>query len=661
MINNYKNNIINFSESILINIYWLKKYIQKKKKSCLNSFVYILFCISIYFYTLSLKGCFLTFNQCASSEKLPEYFHLGYLLVFSCTVFGFLISIQIISRLSFINYFIFFLSYFGIFSFTQGTDFAHHGTYNSIIFILFFPFFSIFFYVIYLTLYFLFNLYIKKLLISILFFLYAIITFISLTNCRHFFEGIGGEKLTNDKELNDCYITKPKRCGIDLLSGLFDVNYFRKKGCDGINDDKKTFMKYLNRKLEKYDNFTYPRTEQWKPKSSFKNLAKRVEKKIIPVNKFNSKNSEIFVSFKDNKGKITINLKKNKKLIKIKQKLAKNNPVKFENIYLIYLDALSRKNFIRRLKKSTKIIEKIIYKNRRREKEFQLYNAFQFFKYHCFNEHTEGNIFPLFYGNKRYSNKGISIVKFLNQKGFITASAHNSCNRDIFDWNSMNKNIEFSGYDHENVAMFCDTNFEDKRNKWSIKKGKSSIFRKCFYGRDSFDYNFEFILQFLEAYKKERKYFRIVFGDGHEATTEVIKYIDNSLSNFILKILKDYFTDKTAIFILSDHGAQMPGPYDILFYEEKITEKYLGLLLLILPNNNYYNLSNIIFNQQQMITPYDIHDTLLDMININKYDYKKLESTRGQSLFFKINGKERNCQKYHGEITEDFCFCRNYN
>ena len=100
-------------------------------------------------------------------------------------------------------------------------------------------------------------------------------------------------------------------------------------------------------------------------------------------------------------------------------------------------------------------------------------------------------------------------------------------------------------------------------------------------------------------------------------------------------------------------------PYDFLFYEEKKHERFLGLLFLILPNNNNYNLSNIYFNEQQMITPYDIHDTLLDMINIDKYNYQNIELTKEQSLFIKINGKERNCQKYKKEIYNISCFCHN--
>ena len=189
--------------------------------------------------------------------------------------------------------------------------------------------------------------------------------------------------------------------------------------------------------------------------------------------------------------------------------------------------------------------------------------------------------------------------------------------------------------------MFCDSNYEDKKNKWSVDNGKCSVLRKCFYEKDSFDYNFEYITQFLEIYKKERKFFRITIGDGHEATTEVIKYIDNSFYSFMEKILKYYFDDKTAIIILSDHGAHIPGPYDILFLEEKMSEKYLALLFFILPNKEKYKYSNILYNQQQLITVYDIHDTLLDMINVNKYNYHNMEQNKGQSLFLKINGKER--------------------
>ena len=640
-------------------IHWLTEYFKKFKNLSLILISYLLFFVSVILYLASLKGCNLSIKKCSGHKKVRTYFKLGVFLIISSILFGILICIKIISRSRCIDNFVFFIIYIFIISFTQGTDFAHHGTYNSIIFLLFFPIFSLISFVIYLLLYFCFKLELKKLIVLILIILYFIFFLKININCKHFYDGIGGIKLSNNKDLNKCFIKKPRMCGQKFLAGLFDVNYFRKKGCKGFRNQKKLFSKYLNKNLQKYDNFSYPRTEYLDPKISFRSLAFIVEKLIKPVKKGNSKDKEVFVTFKEGKGEIKINLKRNKSLIEHKRKLAKKNKVKFNNVYLIYFDAISRNHFMRKLKKSTKIIEKMLYTNSIKEEMLKNMNAFQFFKYHNFNGHTQGNIFPLFYGNNRNSNAGISMVKFFNERGFITGAAHNSCNRDIFDWKK-NRNMILSNYDHENVAMFCDPNYEDKRNKWSIISGKSSVLRRCFYDKDSFDYNFEYILQFLEAYKEERKYFRLSIADGHEGTTEVIKYIDDSFSSFLLKIFNKYFDDKTALIILSDHGAHLPGPFDVLFYEEKIYEKYLGLLLIILPNQDSYNLTNILFNQQQFITPYDIHDTLLDMINVNKNQYKNMNRYKGQTLFLKIDGKQRSCQNYRGEISSNLCFCKNY-
>ena len=60
-----------------------------------------------------------------------------------------------------------------------------------------------------------------------------------------------------------------------------------------------------------------------------------------------------------------------------------------------------------------------------------------------------------------------------------------------------------------------------------------SILRRCFYGKDSFEYNFEYFKQFWINYQNNRKYFRLDFIDAHEGTGEVIKYLDQPLFNFL--------------------------------------------------------------------------------------------------------------------------------
>ena len=90
-------------------------------------------------------------------------------------------------------------------------------------------------------------------------------------------------------------------------------------------------------------------------------------------------------------------------------------------------------------------------------------------------------------------------------------------------------------------------------------------------------------------------------------------------------------------------------------------ELYLGVFLLILPknsNNNTINHENIFYNQQKFITTFDIHDSLLDMINIEKMKYPQMDNIKGQSLFEKINGSKRSCKTYKEELND--CYCKSF-
>ena len=111
--------------------------------------------------------------------------------------------------------------------------------------------------------------------------------------------------------------------------------------------------------------------------------------------------------------------------------------------------------------------------------------------------------------------------------------------------------------------------------------------------------------------------------------------------------------------MISDHGGQMPGPHDLFFRKEKKTEQYLGIFFLFLHNeNNDINKHIIHINEQRLVTPFDIHDTLLDMININKYDFPNMIVDLGQSILKEIDGLKRSCKNYGKLIEEQVCFCK---
>ena len=139
-------------------------------------------------------------------------------------------------------------------------------------------------------------------------------------------------------------------------------------------------------------------------------------------------------------------MKRNETLVKERRKIAKNEKTKFNNVYLIYIDAISRKHFMRKFKKTSKLIEKMLNTNTIKKENYKNFNSYQFLKYHTFVDNTIGNNFPLIYGTTPEIKKGISMTKFFKSKGFIhLAATHNSCNREIFDWENTSSYIILDG------------------------------------------------------------------------------------------------------------------------------------------------------------------------------------------------------------------------
>ena len=228
----------NLNQNKILNLININSFIKVKGKSIKdNSFVkvlnkpkcsniylaeYILFIVSLILYFISLIGCFGSFDKCSSTKYIRIYFRLGFLLFISCLLFGILIVIKIILRTKKIYLLIYCSIFFIIFCFTQGTDFSHHGTYNCIIFTLFLPIFVILLLSIYSFISILFELQIKKISLIILIIFYIIFYLKARLNCSKFYDGIGEIKLQNKRDFNLCFISKPRICGKDFLSGFFD-------------------------------------------------------------------------------------------------------------------------------------------------------------------------------------------------------------------------------------------------------------------------------------------------------------------------------------------------------------------------------------------------------------------------------------------------------
>ena len=130
----------------------------------------------------------------------------------------------------------------------------------------------------------------------------------------------------------------------------------------------------------------------------------------------------------------------------------------------------------------------------------------------------------------------------------------------------------------------------------------------------------------------------------------------------LLDLFENGYLINTAIFIVSDHGNQNKGIYNIINPSEFELEMKFGTFVLLLYKDNkiikkYEN--NLLNNQQVMVTPYDIHDTMIHIIyGKNNKKIKEINSAnnKGNSVLNYIDPTERKCEKYDDWIKE-FCGC----
>jgi hypothetical protein len=188
---------------------------------------------------------------------------------------------------------------------------------------------------------------------------------------------------------------------------------------------------------------------------------------------------------------------------------------------------------------------------------------------------------PMFYGKSVYSINGVNIIKYFKQLGYITAQSTDMCSKEVWEPEKEPPDLNFEFWDHENVAMFCDPNYYDRKNPYPAFSGPFSVLRRCLYKKDSYEYVLEYGKQFWNTYNESKKFLRLSFIDAHESTGEVVKYLDKPIYDFLKLLMKKNLMKNTAIIFASDHGNGMPGIYTLLNSDDYSYENVLGFLAFV--------------------------------------------------------------------------------
>ena len=656
----------------LMNLFQFRAQIVKYSIICL---VLIINIYGLNSYLYSLKGCKNSRAYCLSYYSMAKINEMVVEILKSSISYS-LIFILAFWKLLPLSYFIVITSvYLSLIIYDHGDNFENHGYYN---------FYGFIYFILIIIPICLFLTYLIKLKLAKSFkkiriimipvsiiLIIMLIKYLFLLNCYGYHKGLNGMKIDDDKTKYSCFYDYPKKCYIDIFAPIMDFSAFA-GNCKTIRDPKeqKKYFTYFLIEEKDYINttkFGFPITTNdafsLRTQNNVEHFNERVSRNIIDMDKYDENNSvkkkpEVILDFSDEEnGKIVINIEKNETLVKERKKLAEENKSKFDNILFIFIDSLSREHFIRKLKKTKKFIEQFMQKENNMN-----YKSYQFMKYTAFDAFTQMSAQPMFYGEKMdpKTSNGTFILKYMKQRGYITGQSINLCSRELFVTmnNCLNK-VEFSDFDHENVAMFCDANYYNRDYPYPLLQGGFAAIRRCLYGKDSFEYVLEYGMKFWKTYNESKKFLRLAFIDAHERTEEVVKYLDKPLYNFLNDLFVNKLLENTAIFFVSDHGNGMYGFYRDIQADDFLFERTLAFWFIILHDfNKKDEIENLEENQQTLLTPYDIFDTLSDIVFDEENMKVHTRENLGKSVFRKIDAKNRTCMKYTEWPLDELCHCR---
>ena len=573
---------------------------------------------------------------------------------------------------------LFFIIIFELFLKDHGESFLHHGILNFLTLCL------LLFLGELLILIFIFIINIKnKKYIAFIFinFVSAYISFYSKNKdkyvCKNWNRGLNGTFISNNKSLYPCSIPIPKsKCLIDIISPILDLSKLLKIRCNKRKEKEKFILKSSSNlnKINGIKKLGYPITIgnideiKGKPALYSDTLMNFVLKNMINLDDKNSLNKlpknktpEVYIDYTNNPyGELKHKINFNQELSQKRLQLSENNNSS-NNILFLYFDNLSRVHFYRQYKKTSKFIKKFLTFNgfSTENNLKQKYHGFEFFKYHKLRATTLYNVIPMLSGvyfNKTHRMK--SIVLNMKKQGYITGNIQDVCHKELMMIGKI-KNYSYIEFDHEYAAPNCDPNVYTFG--YGLFSGENGILRKCLYGKENIEHALEYAKKFWKAYKRNKKFLRIVNTYGHEYSGEKSKYADEALYKFLVDLYLSEQLNETTVFFVADHGNMLMGVYKLLEPNDLEIEKFFPFLFIISPDKKDISYqkqySEIFKNQQTLVTSFDIYYTLREIIYGKEYKKNLFEEQNkddGESLFKFIDPMERNCYKYK-QIKKCYC------
>jgi hypothetical protein len=187
--------------------------------------------------------------------------------------------------------------------------------------------------------------------------------------------------------------------------------------------------------------------------------------------------------------------------------------------------------------------------------------------------------------------------------------------------------------------------------------------KSCLHGRTSVKMNLDYASDFINKYKTSGFFGLMFLADFTHSNSYSLNQIDDDFHDFLLKFYKNKVISSTTILILfSDHGPRFADKRSSM---KGLLEERNPFYSIYLPSlfKKRYPEQFKTFNQNtnKLVTPLDIHNTLIDLISLEKHgkisrkDDRSLISSRSKSLISDNIALARSCSQ--AGIDDHWCAC----
>ncbi|KAH8378346.1 hypothetical protein KR093_010825 [Drosophila rubida] len=330
------------------------------------------------------------------------------------------------------------------------------------------------------------------------------------------------------------------------------------------------------------------------------------------------------------------------------------------SVMILGIDSLSHMHYLRTMPLLDAYIESLLH--------------VEFWGFNRIGRNTYPNLVPLF--------TGLSDVE-LEEKCYKGKHSYDACD---FIW----KRFKARGY----KTSYAEDSFIGgtfNYGKWGFEKAPTDFYlrpamleidRYCRYsvdkqqdiyctgGRKYSDVLHEFIFKLIPHFKNGPHFSFFWHAQGMHDYYEYAQFIDKQYEHLLHRLKAESVLKNTFVFLMSDHGLRF-GPFRATY--QGMVEESQPLFIAIYPKwfADKYPLAviNLQKNAQRLITTFDMHETLKDILNLNQLQSGRIENRtktlqsqgnqmpRGISLFLPIP-EIRDC-KLAG-IPSTFCLCNGF-